>query len=246
LAMRIATWNLRRPRRADSQRTLAISEYMRQIDADIWILTETHESISPGSSYTSVATTGTDREQSVGEQWTIIWSRFPVVATESTTDPIRTVCATIASPGHGTIVVYGTVLPWASDMRLQPITGADAFVKMLVDQTADWERLRTQWPNALLCVAGDFNQNLSKKHYCGSAKGRDALRASLVKTGLHCATGDDVDPVYRLTDGYRSNIDHICIDDRFRAASPLQCGAWPSSVDALKGLSDHFGTWVDV
>jgi len=244
--MRIATWNLRRPRSAKSPRALAILEWIHRIDADVWILTETHESISPGPNYSSVTTTGKDREQSDGEQWTMIWSRLPIVAAESTTDPIRTVCAVLASPEHRAVTIYGTVLPWAADTRLHPIMGAAAFVRMLEDQTADWKRLRTLRPDAMLCVAGDFNQNLGKKHYCGSAKGRDALRASLAETGLHCATGDDADSVNRLTDGYRSNIDHICVDERLRVSSALHCGAWPATVAVLKGLSDHFGAWVDV
>lgn len=244
--MRIATWNLRRPRNAKSPRALAILEHIHRIDADVWILTETHESVSPGPTYTSVATTGTDRAQSDGERWTMIWSRLPMVATEPTTDPIRTVCAAFASPKHGPITVYGTVLPWATDTRLQPIKGAAAFVQTLEVQTADWKQLRTGRPDALLIVAGDFNQNLGKKHYCGSAKGRDALRAALAETGLYCATGDEADPVYRLTDGYRSNIDHICIDDRLRTTSPLKCGAWPATDAELQGLSDHFGIWIDV
>ena len=43
--MRIATWNLERPDPADTVRNQARLEKIREIDAELWILTETHEVI---------------------------------------------------------------------------------------------------------------------------------------------------------------------------------------------------------
>lgn len=50
--MRIATWNLERPDPKDTVRNLARMEKIREIDADIWILTETHEVIDLSATHT--------------------------------------------------------------------------------------------------------------------------------------------------------------------------------------------------
>src|SRR5262245_59028108 len=119
--MRIATWNLQRPASARSSRALRLLERIQAIAADVWVLTETHEAISPGDGYRAVSTLGTDRQQSTGEQWTMIWSRLPIVGVETTCDPIRSACARIALDTGPTLLVYGTVLPWRSDRRWLPL-----------------------------------------------------------------------------------------------------------------------------
>src|SRR5688500_14052846 len=108
--MRIATWNLQRPANGGSSRALRLLERIKAIDADVWVLTETHEAISPGDGYRAVSTTGSDRDQAAGERWTMIWSRLPIVGVETTCDPVRTVCARIAVDAGRTLLVYGTVL----------------------------------------------------------------------------------------------------------------------------------------
>jgi endonuclease/exonuclease/phosphatase family metal-dependent hydrolase len=127
-----------------------------------------------------------------------------------------------------------------------PNRGAKAFPHALQVQENDWRRLRRKYPQDVLCVAGDFNQDLGPRLYTGTALGRSGLRKSLSNVALHCLTGEEVDPVAKLTANARRNIDHICLDSRFGASSAVRSGAWPNAATELKGLSDHFGVWVDV
>ena len=192
---------------------------MQAIDADIWVLTETRESMTPGEGYAVAATTGSDRKQSAGEQWTMIWSRLPVLSQERTSDPIRTVCVRVATKQSGCMLVYGTVLPWRRDQRWLPLRGGAAFQEVLKAQEEDWRRLRNKYPQDLLCLAGDFNQELGPQLYAGTTLGRAELRRALSGVALSCLTDDDADPVAKLTSNVRRNIDHVCLDSKFAAPS---------------------------
>ena len=244
--MRIATWNLRRPGSPASERGQALLHRMREVDADILVLTETRESMIPGDDYAGTTTSGSDRKQSLGEQWTMIWSRLPVLSCELTTDPIRTVCVRVATRQSGPMLIYGTVLPWRTDQRWLPHRGGAAFVHALQGQKDDWQRLRQKYPQDVLCVAGDFNQDLGPRLYAGTAIGLAGLRQALGTVSLDCLTGDEADPVAKLTTNVRRNIDHICLDSQFGSQPGVRRGAWPNAASELKGLSDHFGVWVDV
>lgn len=57
MKLRIATWNIERPRTGRSEKINALVARMKSVDADIWILTETQEDVSPGSEFKCVATT---------------------------------------------------------------------------------------------------------------------------------------------------------------------------------------------
>jgi len=176
----------------------------------------------------------------------MIWSRLPVLSRESTADPIRTVCVRVGTKLSGPVLIYGTVLPWRTDSRWLPHRGGAAFQLALHAQQNDWQRLRQKYPQDVLCVAGDFNQDLGTPLRAGTALGRTVLRRTLSDVSLDCLTGDEADPVAKLTANVRGNIDHICLDSRLSASSGIRRGAWPNAASELKGLSDHFGVWVDV
>ena len=55
-SMRIATWNLERPRLGGWKKNPIICQQLDEIDADIWILTETNRVIKPGTCYSEIAT----------------------------------------------------------------------------------------------------------------------------------------------------------------------------------------------
>src|SRR5262249_3717800 len=151
-------------------------------------------------------------------------------------DPIRTTCARIALDDGRTLLIYGTVLPWRSDRRWLPAVGGAAFVQVLGEQAADWRRLRQQYPDDLLCVAGDFNQELGDRTVVGTAPGRAELRRALDGAALVCRTGDESDPVAQLTLDEFANIDHICLDARVPESPQSAAGAWPARVDDLRTL----------
>lgn len=66
--MRIATWNLERPEPAYEIRNRAQMEKIREIDADIWILTETHEVAYLSEIHHGASTLPSPRKPRPGEE----------------------------------------------------------------------------------------------------------------------------------------------------------------------------------
>lgn len=216
---------------------------MAVVKPDVWVLTETRLSISPGNGYQLIASSEDAPDRGGEERWTAVWVRTGMSGNQvSTADPERTACAQLSGENGRDFYIYGTVLPWLSDRRRDPLRGAAAFMAALADQEHDWERIRRDHPDADLCVAGDLNQDLlAAGHYYGSAAGRTALRSALVRNGLECLTGGESDPVLR--EGGGASIDHICVDRGCRAGRVV---VWPQREQLGRGLSDHHGVAVDL
>ena len=240
--MKLATWNLQRPNPNNLARCTAIGDWVSRINADVWVLTETNDAISPGPQFKFVSTTATDRPGRAGERWTTVWSRWHIERLFETADPARSVAALVQPPVGAPLVVYGTVLPWVgSRWGGQPAQGGLAFAAALETQRGDWMRIREQFPNADLCVLGDLNQDLAIPHFYGSAAGRRALRDALSSVGLTALTADESDPV-RALDPIQASIDHICVAAECARFNNSLLEAWPPRTELLKGLSDHFGS----
>ncbi len=241
--MKIATWNLERalPQSAKAERQ---RQWMNRIDADIWILTETHRAIAPGTGYHSVSSGLPDRPSEEGERWVQIWVRQDwAIAPLTTSDEARTVCVLVSLSAGQQCLVYGTVLPWlGSSWRSHP---GQAFAAAVATQQADWQRLRADYRQATLIMAGDFNQDLNALHYYGSRRNKEVLRQALATAGLDCLTAGENDPVHRLINGQHSNIDHICITTN-PPGQLQEVFAWPPRLEDLRGLSDHFGVGVAI
>lgn len=106
--MRIATWNLERPRPRSWKRLPRQRERMAAVGADIWVLTETRASVSPGEGFDGVhAPPHPVRRVDPDERWVSIWSRWPLRPTGLPPDPRGAASAIIATP-VGDVVVYGT------------------------------------------------------------------------------------------------------------------------------------------
>ena len=110
--MRIATWNLERPDPADVARNQARMEKIREIDADVWILTETHEVIDLSASHHGAATAPSPRKPLPGEACASVWSRWPILRRIETADPTEAVCVEVAHP-EGPLLVYGSIIAYA-------------------------------------------------------------------------------------------------------------------------------------
>src|SRR5665647_2392857 len=110
--LKVATWNLARVLPKDTARRAKIVGWLDRIDADVWVLTETHNSVSPGPEYSAASTGYSERPGEPGERWVTIWSRLPIEPLPPTRDPARTVAALVQPPDGAPLVVYGTVLPW--------------------------------------------------------------------------------------------------------------------------------------
>lgn len=241
--MRIANWNVNHAREA--WRREALQARMHRVNADVWILTETHASLNPGSEYRWVARSQRSAELPEAESWVNIWSRMPMLDELETADSTFSAGATLKL-GDGTpLTVFGTVLPWCGRAwRGHPSADAVAFEAALRSQQTDWASV-TRDPRNAVCVAGDFNQDLSTKSYYWSRKAYEALRTTLTESGLAAATADPTDPVRSLTGGTSACIDHICLSQSLTAKQRARSVAWSPTLDG-KVLSDHHGIYVDV
>ncbi|MDP1609427.1 MAG: hypothetical protein Q8M11_00100 [Sulfuritalea sp.] len=244
--MKIANWNLERVLPSQS-RVSVIHDHFAAIDADIWILTETHELVGPGDGFSSVMSGEPDRESKPGEHWAGIWSRHPIKHLPSfVSDAARCTAAHISHPDIGEIVVYSTVLPWGGS-TWRGIKSADgaAFEAALGAYVGDWQNIRAAFPNALRVIAGDFNQDLAPYHYYGSKKQRKLLESGLSAAGVIARTAEANDPIDWEPTQRHACIDHICTSELsgIRVGKPIR---WPESGKPDPRLSDHFGVAVEL
>ena len=246
--MKIGNWNVQRAIPSQN-RVCSIRNQLAAIDADIWILTETHELVGPKGGYSSVMSGEPDRTSKPGEHWAGIWSRNPIKHLPSfVSDAARCTAAHIEHPELGEIVVYAMVLPWGGSKwrEYESVNGA-AFAAALNTYVSDWHKLRTEFPNALHVVAGDFNQDLASYHYYGSKRQRELLESSLNAPGINMTalTAGANDPINWDPKQRYACIDHICISESPR----LQIGKtlrWPESGKPAYELSDHSGVAVEL
>ena len=253
-SIRIATWNLERPKLHGWKRNPLIQEKILEIDADIWILTETNASIVPASKrdplagYVSLASLPAT-VHSLGESYTTIWSRFGIKRSIRTYDVETAVCAEIDTP-LGLMLVYGTILTYHGDKG--PNNNSKPWVehdKAIVWHGDDWSQIQDRFPNTPLIVAGDFNQTRDgSRSYC-SPNGIDLLNEQLLRNNLTCLTDENPGDKSLLTvspwsgTGVRHNIDHICVTEGYFEGPHF--GAWDHFTGNQK-LSDHNGVFVDL
>jgi hypothetical protein len=238
--MRIGTWNVEcaPDNRLDVLRHVIAANY-----ADIWILTETHDSLVPFQRANGVHS-GPRPRQRVGSRWVSIWSRFPILEQIPCNDVRRTVCALIEIAPDRRLAVYGTVMPWGDDQGDDPPQAKIAnFVehdRVVPLQCAEWLQLQKQNPQASLCVAGDLNTDMGSAAWNrGTKRSIGALLQGMSKCGLFCATAPGRVPDWRLP---LLPIDHILLPVEW-AGSASVVAAWP----AMKGaISDHSGLVVEV
>lgn len=108
--LKIATWNLQRPRAGSWKNTPKILEKIHEINADVWVLTETNAAIKPGDDYTSISSKSIPDYHTQGEACSTIWSRYPAkLLNFPTFDATVAVCAEIISP-VGSFIVCGTII----------------------------------------------------------------------------------------------------------------------------------------
>lgn len=252
--MRIATWNLRRPRGLDSRLERLLSK-IREVDADIWILTETHDNAVPGSEYRSSSSIELGGIFVAGERRTTIWSRLPVISEQQVGDPETAACVEVETPG-GRMIVYGTVLPYGnagtnyayrSGGQLHEGRKAwELHYESIAEHELELKSLAERFPDHILCFGGDLNQSRDGRpwgagEWYGTKKGREQLGQSLLNTGLQCMTEQDFVELGHLTT--KSTIDHLCLS---RAACNVvtSVSAWESPVFEDKPDTDHNGVVV--
>ena len=196
--MRIATWNLERA--ADREKNSRRLDLIASVDADIWVLTETHDEIDLAPLGHRPARSEHDPAARPGEWWVTIWSRLPITRVIAVEDSVRATAVLVDSP-FGPLIVFGTVLPWGTDPG--PTGDARGWTehhRVIPLQGNEWTALRGRYPDTALCVAGDFNTNLGGPHYYGTNRGRVLLRTALRDAGLACLTETQQIPEAALVD----------------------------------------------
>jgi hypothetical protein len=164
VTVELATWNVERLTPSQAGRASRVGHVIDQVNADIWVLTETHADIRPGPDYNGVHTGEPDRPGLPGERWASIWSRFPLEPLTDTSDSSRTTAAIVETP-NGPINIFACVLPWVGSGWGGTRWSNGAFSASLQSQATDWARIANGRPSAPLFVLGDLNQDLSATHY---------------------------------------------------------------------------------
>ena len=236
--IRIATWNVERPKPNGWKVPPAQLRRMAEVNADVWVLTETHLDHAPSADHRhAVFSPPHPERRPAHERWTAIWSRWPL---EPITDPAphrRGTTAAVVQHPTQPIIVYGTVIAWANEPFHDDGSPAKMWQVHLAEiarQGRDWEQLRGDHPDLPVVVAGDFNQNRDGFEWYGTPLTRQRLGQALDAAGLRCLTA--MDPAaLGLADGHL--IDHICTTPDLAQSARVSC--WASHDGTGQRLSDH-------
>ena len=217
--MKIATWNVERPRK-NGKKTPEILKELKIINADIFVLTETDTCIDLGDEY-FVAHTEKDTQDYFreGERRVSIFSKYPILNQLETFRADTSLCLNLDTP-KGELIVYGTVIGNRGNRGFN-------FKEDLDAQLLDFERLSI---NKNICIVGDFNISFSDSYYT-IKESRDKLKITFDNLDLEI-----------LTESILKNIDHIVLSKKFKGKSIPKIDIWNNP----KVLSDHKGVLVEI
>lgn len=237
---RIATWNLERPRQNGWVKNQRRLDRIREIDADIWVLTETNAAIDLKPDYQSVASVPYQEHQA-GENLATLWSRWKILRSIPTFDETCAVCAEVESP-FGLMIVYGTVITWANDKGISGTAKKwEEHRRSIQQHHEDWLRIQKQHPEHLMCIAGDFNQSRDGSGWYEDKQSVEMVSAALHDLSLVCVTEQN----FQKTGLSRSTIDHICLSERL-VPYKTSVNAWEGETPERGRMSDHNGVLVDL
>lgn len=236
--MRIATWNVAYARGSEANRRRR--GVLEEVNADVWVLTETHHDLTPGLEYRPIHSAGRsargNRGVVAGSTWVTIWARKEIQPRQlRVTDQERTVAFAFESE-DGPFWIFGTVLPWYGDREKGSVAVEVA------GQQKDWLRLKNE-VGPLGCVAGDFNVDLGGgPHYYGSRESKTAVKTKLDEVGLVVLT--DYPNAMLLGQDY-GLIDHIAVSNELSVPRRAPY-VWDKTDEDGHVLSDHVGVAVDI
>jgi endonuclease/exonuclease/phosphatase family metal-dependent hydrolase len=237
--MKIATWNVERPKLNGWTRNPRIIAKLHEVNADLWILTETNTAISPGDNFFSAATLPELNYHKLGESYATIWTRWPMLRNIKTYSSEMAVCIEVESP-IGPMIVYGSIITYANDKGSQGKSGHRVeHKKAIIEHGKDWKRIRAAFPNHHFVAAGDYNQSRDGSGWYEDATSVELLSGALRDNGLRCVT-DNI----KLVES-RSTIDHICVSKSFDTLPEAVTG-WEGLNSKGERLSDHNGVVMTI
>ena len=227
--IRVATWNVEwaTPETKAGKR---IQQIIKQIDADIFVLTEGCKDLMPDGFVLDGGSDWGYESEDKRRRKVLLWSRYPLV--ESSQGELfqlpdgRFIAATVQHP-VGDIRIYGVCIPWK-----------DAHVRTGRKDRTPWEdhstyldglRQLIQQADSPLVVAGDFNQRIPRV----SQPVLVAEQLSRSLDGLQVCTALPLD---------KPLIDHIAVSNHFSFSN---VEIIPDRDEHGK-LSDHRGPIVDI
>ncbi len=220
--MKIATWNLARVQ--SKYKIPVILEKIKEIDADILILTETSTAIDLSEDYFGVQSIPLPTDglfdtvyYNRGENRTAIWSKYPIVENISTSNDYTNTCAKLKTP-FGNFIFYAAIIGFLG--RKNPY-----FQQDLENVQKDLENLSKQ---GNICLAGDFNLSFCD-NYFPDRGAKQKLKDQFQENNL-----------MNLTEEIPNNIDHIVINKDFIRDFGIEISIWNED----KKLSDHKGVSV--
>lgn len=235
-SLRICNWNIDRSGVRGRWRSELQAKHIAAQQADIAVITEVHDTLEiEGLRPVCFSADGQPPyrpfEHAVG-----VWTRQPVLGTLPVRTPRLATCVVLDSP-LGSLVVYGTILPYREEGASQGRQRWHAHREALELQLQDWTDIRHEHPDHHLVVAGDFNMTLPPSNAYVDQTSRDRLLMACGTLDLDVLTGDDV----RDTVG-RANIDHMLASRRLVVARPTEYWMAHETNDrAQRPLSDHNG-----
>lgn len=244
--MRLATWNVNRPKPSGWKIPPEQRALMAEVNADAWVLTETHLDHSPTDGHVHrVFSPEHPERRPAHERWAAIWSRWNLTPIDDPPAHRRGTVAAVVHAPAGDILVYGTVIAWANERHFDDGSPARMWEVHLAEierQGDDWVRLRERFPDTPLVVAGDFNQSRDGSRWYGTAATRSALTAQLGRAGLRCLTEFDVSAAGKLPG--RHLVDHICATPGLANEDSISC--FPPVGQDGRAISDHPIVMVDL
>ena len=190
-----------------------------RIAADILVLTETDERISPDYNY--VFHTGNLQDIAADfymptERRVSIYTNYPCVTQHETYDAYTAACVELATE-LGNLLVYGTIMGLFGNRNQN-------YREDLRRQIDDFRRLSML---GNFCIAGDFNCSFGDNYYF-TKEGRGLL--------LNCFAENKLS---LLTEKVGENVDHIAISESF-----YRGGVVIEEWNQNRALSDHKGIAV--
>ncbi len=236
--IRIATWNVDRPKPSGWKIPPAQRRRMAEVAADVWVLTETHVEHAPTADHRhAVFSPPHPERRQHHERWTAIWSRWPLEEIGEPPGHRRGSIAAVVHAPHRRILVYGTVIAYANERHFDDGAAASMWQVHLAEirrQGAEWAQLRDRYPDLPLVIAGDFNQDRDGSGWYGTREVRARLGDALAAAGLECVTTLDVEREGLVTAGHL--VDHVCVSPGL-AVTGVSC--WDRFDRTGTRLSDH-------